>query len=121
MVRREGAERLYLVVASRRNPGNWVLPKGRVEAGESVEEAALREVREEAGVEAQLGRSVGTIEFHDGRGEVQTAYFLMELRRLVPPAEDRAVRWLRFEEARALLTYAESRQIVEAAAAEPTA
>lgn len=68
MVRREGAERLYLVVASRRNPGNWVLPKGRVEAGESVEEAALREVREEAGVEAQLGRSVGTIEFHDGRG-----------------------------------------------------
>ena len=34
--------------------GDWVLPKGRIEAGETQEEAALREVKEEVGINAEI-------------------------------------------------------------------
>ncbi len=34
--------------------GDWVLPKGKIEEGESVEEAALREVAEETGTRLEL-------------------------------------------------------------------
>ena len=43
----------------RSDNGCWGLPGGYVERGESVSEAAVREVREETGVEARLGRLVG--------------------------------------------------------------
>lgn len=46
------------------NPGNrWQLPKGLVDAGESAEQTALREVREEAGIEAEIIEKIETIEY----------------------------------------------------------
>ncbi len=39
--------------------GDWVLPKGKVEPKESTEEAALREVKEEAGIKAMLVNYIG--------------------------------------------------------------
>jgi 8-oxo-dGTP pyrophosphatase MutT (NUDIX family) len=41
----------------------WQLPKGIVDAGESEEQAALREVREEAGIECELLEKIETIEY----------------------------------------------------------
>ena len=41
----------------------WVLPKGTVEAGELFEETALREVREETGVDASIIKYVGKSEY----------------------------------------------------------
>lgn len=43
----------YLVVQERKHPG-WYLPAGRVEFGESLEQAAIRETREESGVDIVL-------------------------------------------------------------------
>src|SRR4051794_20619650 len=62
---RNGEQQLAIVHRPR---GDWVLPKGGVEAGESLEEAALREVREETGVNAELVSFADTIHFeHDDR------------------------------------------------------
>ena len=43
----------------RNRNGQWVLPKGHIEAGETTEDAALREVREEAGLDCAIVRWVG--------------------------------------------------------------
>ncbi len=43
--------------------GDWVLPKGRIEKGESLEETALREVFEETGARAEIIRYLGKISY----------------------------------------------------------
>ena len=43
--------------------GAWVLPKGKVEHGETLQEAALREVKEEANVVADIGEYIGKIQY----------------------------------------------------------
>jgi len=41
----------------------WQLPKGIIDPGETPEQAALREVREEAGIECELIEPIETIEY----------------------------------------------------------
>lgn len=73
-------ERKVLLLRTRR--GRWVLPKGHVEAEESLRQAAIREVLEEAGVEARIRRRLGWkyFQFH-AQGEIRSKrvlWFLME-------------------------------------------
>jgi len=51
------------VLIIRNRFGEWVLPKGKVEAGETVEEAALREVEEETGIRAVVLGTAGTTSY----------------------------------------------------------
>jgi ADP-ribose pyrophosphatase YjhB (NUDIX family) len=48
----------------RKYNGDWVLPKGRVEEGEKLHKAALREVYEESGVKAEITQYIGRINYH---------------------------------------------------------
>ncbi|HZK10572.1 MAG TPA: NUDIX domain-containing protein [Clostridia bacterium] len=52
--------------------GKWVLPKGHVEENESLRRAAVREVKEESGVEAKIQKKLGWVEYsfyHQGRSQ----------------------------------------------------
>jgi len=56
------------------------LPKGHVENNESVEDAAIREVKEEAGADAQIETFLGTAEWKLRSGDTKTVYiYLMKL------------------------------------------
>ncbi len=58
-----------LVLIRRAHPpdaGAWALPSGFIEADESVEEAAIREAREETGLEIRLREMIGVFSFPDG-------------------------------------------------------
>lgn len=63
--------------------GKWSFPKGKQEAGESLEETALREIQEETGIVGKLIQPLETIHyqyFHPDAGliEKEVHYFLVE-------------------------------------------
>lgn len=51
------------ILLLRKYNGDWVLPKGRIESGEEIVEAALREVSEETGIHAEAKRYLGEIHY----------------------------------------------------------
>ena len=52
------------ILLLRKFNGGWVLPKGHVKKGERFSETALREVKEESGIDAKLGEYIDSIEYH---------------------------------------------------------
>jgi bis(5'-nucleosidyl)-tetraphosphatase len=98
----------YLVVQARRAPDVWVLPKGHIENDETAEDAAVREVAEEAGCSATVIESIGAIRFN----EVRVAFFLMKYQGDVPRTESRKVFWGPYEQARARLSFRNTQDIL---------
>ncbi|MGV9857641.1 NUDIX domain-containing protein [Gordonia sp. NPDC003425] len=65
------ARRLLLVRRAREpQAGRWSVPGGKVEAGESLRDAVIREVLEETGIEIEVGAQVWVVDIPDGRGGV---------------------------------------------------
>lgn len=77
---RDGAPHVALIAT--RNKTRWGLPKGAVGPEESSEAAALREVREETGLEARIVRPLDTIEYSFRAGDTliqkRVDFYLME-------------------------------------------
>ena len=101
----------FLVVQSSRND-SWVLPKGRIEAGETPERTAVREVREEAGVVARPIEPLGEIAFATPREPVRARFFLMRFEHTAPADEQRGIAWLPYAHAIARLTFENQRQLL---------
>lgn len=64
------------LVLRRTGRGDWVFPKGHVEPGESLEEAAVREIREESGLEAAILDYAGELRFRQD-GEIRRVHFFI--------------------------------------------
>ncbi len=112
-----GREFFYLLVKAKAAETQWVFPKGHLEPGEEPAAAALREVREEAGVEAKLLRVLSHLEFSHKNEQVRAQFFLLQYVRDVSPQETRQRRWWTYEEALELLSFPEHRQLLRLARA----
>ncbi len=121
VLRRAGAG-FEIVVGHRSDPRLLCLPKGTAEPGETHEETAVREVREETGLRVGLGRKVGETRysFHRaGTWHDKTVHFFL----MSPTSGDLAlhdrefdsVEWMGASEAMGRLTYPNEARIVEAA------
>jgi 8-oxo-dGTP pyrophosphatase MutT (NUDIX family) len=103
------------LVRERKRSGErrWTLPKGKLEAGETIEQAALREVHEEAGVQARIRGYVGV---HEGRRSF-IHYFHMEVVRVGEHRDARVeeVRFVAPERASELVRSSRDRRILRAA------
>jgi 8-oxo-dGTP pyrophosphatase MutT (NUDIX family) len=104
----------------------WQLPKGIVDPGESPQVTAVREVKEEAGVETDLIKLVETIEYwyrsvKNGRPVRYHKYvhfYLLEYRSGDVAKHDHEVeeaRWVSFDEALEMLDFKSEREVVEKA------
>ena len=97
---------------------DWSFPKGKLDPGESFEEAAVREVEEETGVRAGLGRELPATRYEVRGRPKLVRYWLMTPEAetdFVPNNETDELRWATLEEARGLLSYAHDRELLEAA------
>jgi 8-oxo-dGTP pyrophosphatase MutT (NUDIX family) len=111
---RQGEPTVLLVRASRA-PHHWVLPKGHIEAGETPEQTAEREVLEEAGVDAEVVVAIGDVAFEYGGQVLHVRYFLMRARGMKIALEDREICWCSPADAERLLEFENAREIVRSA------
>lgn len=122
VLRRIGGEIHVLVI---RDPyGNWGLPKGHVEKGESPGGAAMREVGEETGLGGlELGPELATIDWYFRAGDRLVhkfcAFYMMwsPSGDPVPEAAEGITecRWVPLPEAEAMITYDNAREVVSVA------
>ena len=97
VISREDGETRYLLIA---NPsGIWGFPKGHMEAGETERETALREIKEETGLDVQFLGDFRAADAHalvrEGRPDVtkQITYFLAEYRAILSPSAGGNIRY----------------------------
>jgi len=115
VVCREGERGLEILVVHRPRYDDWTLPKGKVEAGESDEQAAAREVREETGLTCRLHEELPSSSYADADGRPKSVrYWRMEIvaGEAGPGETVDEVRWLRPGEAAALLSHDRERDVV---------
>jgi ADP-ribose pyrophosphatase YjhB (NUDIX family) len=106
-----------LLVRASQEPHDWVLPKGHIEPGETPEDCARREIREEAGVDAEAIAFLGDDAYTTADQGVVVAFFLMRYREDVAAQEDRERGWFTFVDALHLIPFPGSRAIIRAAEA----
>jgi 8-oxo-dGTP pyrophosphatase MutT (NUDIX family) len=111
-----------LVIAPAGRPEVTTLPKGGAKPGESEEETAAREVREETGVDARILGSLGNVEYWYRRGGLRVfktvGFYLCEYLSGDTADHDDEVegaRWMPLEQARTELSYPGERRMIERA------
>jgi 8-oxo-dGTP diphosphatase len=114
VVVRDGA----VAVVHRPKYDDWSLPKGKLDAGEAHEAAALREVEEETGLRCRLGRELDSVSYRDRKGRPKMVrYWLMEVLDGEFAVNDEVdeLRWLEQDEAGRQLTHEHDRELVRSA------
>ena len=116
VVMRKGPEETEIAVVHRPRYDDWSFPKGKLDPGETFEEAALREVREETGLTCRLGPELAFAHYDDNKGRPKIVrYWLMAVIEdpgFEPNDEVDELRWLTPSQAADLLTYSRDRKLV---------
>jgi 8-oxo-dGTP diphosphatase len=97
---------------------DWSFPKGKAVKGESDEECAIREVKEETGLTCELGRPLPAVSYRSNGRMKRVRYWLMDAGEgeFTADAEVDEVVWVGLEEARSRLTYDHDRALLDVVA-----
>lgn len=112
--RRRG-EPATLLVTGKQNPHHWIFPKGHVERGESLDQTALREAEEEAGVRSTLLGPAGALSFVDRGLIIRVHYFVVLTPDAGSPERGRRMRWFSLGAALQHLTFDDSKTLLQKA------
>lgn len=121
VVRRRVDGRVLTVLVHRPRYDDWTFPKGKLHESESFEEAALREVFEETGLECRIDGELPPLHYSDQDGRPKVVrYWSMDVldgSDLHPTDEVDEARWLTPAEARTMLSYDRDREVLDAVTA----
>jgi 8-oxo-dGTP diphosphatase len=115
IVWRRSPQGLEVALVHRPRYDDWSFPKGKLDSGESWEDAALREVWEEIGLRCRLGDELPATSYRDNKGrEKVVRYWMMEPLdgAFVPNDEVDEMRWVPVSEAGDLLSYDRDRDLL---------
>lgn len=112
---------LQVLLIHRPQRGDWSFPKGKVDAGESLEDAAVREVEEETGLVCKLRKKLGETSYVDGNDRDKTVdYWLMTVKsgetspkKFEPNDEVDGIGWFDLDEADKHLSYKRDRLLLQ--------
>ena len=118
VVTRAGKNEIEFLLIFRKYRGDWTFPKGKVDPGEHLLTAAVREVREETGFAVSLGVPLPTQTYEvDGLRKDSHYWVAQKLAgEFVPNDEVDEIAWLSLEQAKAKLTYKHDQEVLAAAA-----
>lgn len=118
-----GTQGRYETLAVHRpHRSDWSLPKGKIDPGEHVVNAAIRECDEETGIQAVLGSRLPTQKYIALGRSKTVEYWVAQARNeeeFVPNDEVDELRWISVQQAKSLLTYEHDVALVEQAATLP--
>ena len=118
----ESSDSRRVLLVHRPRYDDWTFPKGKLDPGETIEEAAIREVREETGLKCRIIRKLAVARYlsrkrHQGRLIPKVVhYFLMERssRRIKVPGDEVDIAlWVELDEALQKLTYAQDKKLLD--------
>lgn len=112
---RQGASGIEIALVYRKRYDDWSLPKGKLDQGESWQEAALREVQEETGHAAIILGFAGNVNYEvKGRPKEVRFWHMRPIERPTSPLDDEVaeVAWLSIEQALGRLDYALERELL---------
>lgn len=105
-----------LLIRAKRNPAHLIFPKGHIEPGENAETAAIRELKEEAGVDGEASKTIGDRTYTRDTMSYRVTYFLVRFRGVHDHGEaGRDPTWYTVSEALDLLSFSDARELLHAA------
>ncbi len=109
-----------LLLIKHANGGHWSFPKGHVEEGETEVETALREIKEETGIDVIIDPSFREVISYSPKKDTQkdVIYFIARAQNYdyTPQEEEIAqIRWVEINRAHTILTYDNDKQLVNKA------
>ena len=120
VVRRQGRRGPEFALVHRPRYDDWTFPKGKAEPGETDEDNAEREVREETGMRCERGPELATVSYADHAGRPKTVHYWLMYPAggaFAPNDEVDQLRWVDEPTAAALLTYDHDRRVLSSALA----
>ena len=112
-----GNTELLLIKNQNGGHGHWSFPKGHMEAGETEADTAVREIKEETGIDALLDTSFRQVITYTPKKDItkDVVYFLAKATSYdyTPQEEEIArIKWVEINHASTILTYDNDRQLV---------
>ncbi len=112
---------ILICIVKRKGRNVWVLPRGRVEENENMEETVIREVREETGISPKIIRKIGVINYTYYSPYEKVVYnkevhfYLLKIYKqfkFVPNSEIQDMKWVSIHDAIKMLSYDKEKEIV---------
>jgi 8-oxo-dGTP diphosphatase len=122
VIRRRSFGEIEVAVVYRAARGDWTFPKGKLDEGETFEQAALREVEEETNLRCSITRFIGATNYTHRKGKPKiVAYYLMSMvsGMFVPNVEVDELVWLPLGEVREHLTWDRDQELFDLVLALP--